>query len=197
MWCTRRARRARPGSADPCAALAAEYRGGPRELGRVAYRRAAMPKQLRGLAAAALVLASVLAGCQSIPAVASLVPAAGPLATVTVRGGECVNGPCGGTTVVEREGRVHQTAPTAVALGQLPGDVLTALDAAVKTTDFDVIRARPFTGECPVAFDGQEFIYEFGAPGGTERIATCETDIDPNHPLFVAITAALAAVQPG
>jgi hypothetical protein len=156
-----------------------------------------MSKQLRILAAATLLLAVVFAGCQSMPAVASLVPAVGPLASVTVRGGECVNGPCGGTTVIERDGRIHQTEPAAAELGQLPNEVLTALDAAVKTTDFDVIRARPFTGECPVAFDGQEYIYEFGAPGGTERIASCETEIDPNHPLWVAVVAALAAAQPG
>jgi hypothetical protein len=168
----------------------------PPELDRVAYRPAAMSKHPRGLAAAALVLAVVVAGCQSIPAVASLVPVAGPLATVTVRGGECVNGPCGGTTVIERNGRIHQREPAAAELGRLPDDVLTALDAAVKTTDFDVIRARPFTGECPLAFDGQEYIYEFGAPGGTERIATCETEIDPSHPLFVAMAAALATAQP-
>jgi hypothetical protein len=142
-----------------------------------------------------VVLAALLAACQSIPAVASLVPARGPLVTVTVHGGECPEGACGGTTVIERNGRVHQTAPVAAELGALDPNVLTALDAAVNTTDFDAIRARPFTGECPVAFDGQEFIYEFGAPGRTERIATCETEVDPNDPLFVAISAALAAVQ--
>ena len=152
-----------------------------------------MLKAVRSVLAALIVL-TILAACQSIPAVASLVPAAGPLVTVTVRGGECVNGPCGGTTVIERDGRVHQTEPAAAELGQLPDDVLTALDAAVKTTDFDVIRARQFTGECPVAFDGQEFIYEFGAPGGVERIATCETEIDPNNPVFLATAAALGSV---
>ena len=137
-------------------------------------------------------VAVLSAACQSIPAVASLAPvAAGPLVTVTTRGGECINGPCGGTIVIERDGRIHQTVPTAADLGQVPADVLTALDAAIKTTDFDVIRARPFTGECPVNFDGQEQIYEFGAPGGVERIATCETEVDPNHPLFVATTVAL------
>ena len=137
----------------------------------------------------------MLAACQSIPAVASIVPLGnGPLVVVTVHGGECPEGACGGTTVIERNGRVHQTAPVAVELGALPPNVLTALDAAVKTTDFDALRARPFTGECPVNFDGQEFIYEFGAPGGTERIATCETEVDPNHPLFVAVTAALFSV---
>lgn len=29
---------------------------------------------------------------------------------------------------------------------------------------------------------------------GTERIATCETEIDSNHPLFVAIAATLASM---
>jgi hypothetical protein len=155
-----------------------------------------MTKPFRTPIAMLVLLAGLLAACQSIPAVASLAPvAAGPLVTVTVRGGECPEGACGGTTVIERDGRVHQTEPAAAELGDLPDNVLTALDAAVKTTDFDVIRARPFTGECPVAFDGQEFIYEFGAPGGSERIATCETEIDPNHPLFAAVSAALAAAQ--
>ena len=142
-----------------------------------------------------LVAALLLAGCQSLPAVASLAPvAAGPLVTVTVRGGECPEGACGGTTVIERDGRVRQTAPAAADLGQVPPDVLTALDAAIKTTDFDIIRSVPFTGECPVNFDGQEWIYEFGAPGGVERVATCETEIDPAQPVFAAVNAALQAV---
>ena len=42
-------------------------------------------------------------------------------------------------------------------------------------------------------FDGQEVIYEFGAPAGIERIASCETEIDPDHPLFVAVREAVAA----
>jgi hypothetical protein len=152
-----------------------------------------MTNHLRRLAVL-VVLAATLAACQSIPAVGSLLPGGGPLVTVTVHGGECVGGPCGSTTVVDRDGRVHQTAPVAAEMGALSGDLLAALDAAVRNTDFAAIRARPFTGECPVAFDGQEFIYEFGAPGGTQRIATCETDVDPNHPLFLAVSAALLSV---
>jgi hypothetical protein len=146
-----------------------------------------------------VVLAAMLAACQSIPAVGSLVPGSGPLVAVTVRGGECPDGPCGSTTVIERDGRVHQTAPVVAEMGALSGDLLSALDAAVRTTDFAAIRARPFTGECPVNFDGQETIYEFGAPGGPQRIATCETDVDPNHPLFRAVTAAIFSVvaEPG
>ncbi len=166
------------------------------ELDYGSRRPAAMPNLHRFRAVAFIVvLAALMAGCQSIPAVASMVPSAGPLVTVTVHGGECPEGACGGTTVIERNGRVHQTAPVAAELGALDPSVLTALDAAVRSADFDAIRARKFTGECPMAYDGQEFIYEFGAPGGTERIATCETEVDPNDPLLVAVSAALAAIE--
>ncbi len=142
-------------------------------------------------------LSCLVAACQSIPEAGSLVPIIGgaPFVTVTTRGGECPDGPCGNTTVIERDGKVHQTVPVAVDLGQVPAGILTALDAAIKTTDFDLIRAVAFDAECPVNFDGQEFIYEFGTPGGTERIASCETMIDPSHPVFAAVTAALDAVD--
>ena len=140
-------------------------------------------------------LASIVVLVACSPAtVASLLPAAtGPLVTVTTRGGECPEGACGTTLVIERDGRLLRTAPESVVLGQVPPETLTALDGMIKATDFAMLRARPFTGECPVNFDGQEVIYEFGAPGGVERIASCETEIDPDHPLFLALQQALAA----
>ncbi|MEO6206756.1 MAG: hypothetical protein ABIP77_02225 [Candidatus Limnocylindrales bacterium] len=138
-----------------------------------------------------MTLLFALAACSSLPA---LPGASGPLVTFTTRGGECLDGPCGGTTVIERDGNVHQTVPAAVDIGQVPADVLFALDAAIKTANFEAIRAVQFDAECPVNVDGQEFIYEFGAPGGVERVASCETRIDPSHPLFIAVTAALVAV---
>lgn len=139
------------------------------------------------------VLLVLLAAC-SPAAVASLLPPSTlPLVTVTTRGGHCLEGACGSTLVIERDGRLRQTAPEEVVLGQVPGEALVALDGAIKITDLAAIRARPFTGECPVNFDGQEVIYEFGAPEGVERIASCESEVDPDHPLFVAVQAALAA----
>jgi hypothetical protein len=156
-----------------------------------------MLHRLGGLALA-ITLGVTLVAC-SPAAIASVLPVpSGPLVTVTTRGGECVDGPCGSQIVIERDGQIHQVAPQAADLGTLPADALRALDAAVKTTSFDAIRARKFTGECPTAFDGQEVIYEFGAPRGTERIASCETEIDPNQLVFAAVTAALqvVAVQP-
>ena len=153
-----------------------------------------MMNPIRGLLATTVlaILTVALVACSSIPAIPA---ASGPLVTVTTRGGECLDGPCGGTTVIERDGKVHQTVPVVADLGQVPGDVLTALDAAIKTADFNAIRAVQFDGECPVNFDGQEFIYEFGAPGGVERVASCETRIDPANPVFAALNAALVAVD--
>ena len=157
----------------------------------LARRPAAM--LTRGWALVSLMCA-ILTAC-SPAAVAPLLPvASGPLVSVTTRGGECVNGPCGSMIVIERNGRVHQTTPASAELGALPANALTALDAAVRTTDFDSMRARKFTGDCPTAYDGQEVIYEFGAPGGVERIASCETEIDPNQPVFAAVRAALQTV---
>ncbi len=141
----------------------------------------------------------VLAACSSVPALpgSSAATGTGALVTVETRGGECIDGPCGSKTAIERDGRVHSLAPAEAALGQVPPEVLTALDAAIKTTDFAILKSHPFTGECPVNFDGQEVIYEFGAPSGTERIASCEVEVDPNLPLFVAVQAALAAAGAG
>src|SRR5688500_1491988 len=135
----------------------------------------------------------VLIAC-SPAAVMSLLPApAGRLVTVTTRGGECPEGACGASRVIERGGRLVQTAPESVVLGQIPPETLAAVDGMIRATDFADIRARPFTGECPVNVDGQEVIYEFSAPTGTERIASCETEIDLDHPLFVAVREAIAA----
>jgi hypothetical protein len=137
----------------------------------------------------------VALGACSPSAVASLLPvASGPLVTVTTIGGKCPDGPCGSTVVIERNGQIHSVAPAAAPIGAVPADALAALETAVKLTDFDAIRSRKFTGECPTAFDGQEVIYEFGAPGGVQRIASCETEIDPDHAIFATVTAALQAV---
>jgi hypothetical protein len=144
----------------------------------------------RRLVLFAVLIASVAAGCNVFPGAPQ--PVSGPLVTVSTRGGECPAGPCGSTVVVERSGRIHSTQPTAAELGTAPADVVGALDAAILTADFGAIKARPFTGECPVNFDGQEVIYEFSTPSGPQRIASCEVEVDPNHPLFVAVERALA-----
>lgn len=137
-----------------------------------------------------LLLASVIAACLPDDPAANLV-GAGPLLTVETRGGECVDGPCGTTVVIERDGTVRSAAKPPNDLGTIPADQLAVLDSAIKLTDFEILKKRPFTGECPTAYDGQEFIFEFGAPNGTQRIATCEVQVDFDSPLFVAVSTAL------
>jgi hypothetical protein len=123
-----------------------------------------------------LLIALALAACSS--GIGVPVTGAGPLLTVSTRGGMCPAGACGQTVILERDGRV-------------PTEAMAALTTAVNQADYAAIKARPFTGECPVNFDGQELIFEFNVGSTTQRIASCEVDIDWGHPLFVAVGVAL------
>jgi len=137
-----------------------------------------------------LVVAAVaLAGCSSVSTVA--LPGAGPLVTVQMRGGMCPEGMCDTSVIMERDGRVHAAAKPPNDLGNVSSDASTALDLAIRSTDFAAMRAKRFTGECPTAFDGQELVFEFAVGTSTERLASCETDIDWGSPLFIAVAGAL------
>jgi len=132
-------------------------------------------------------VALALAGCNSnVP-----LPLTGPLVTDEMRGGMCPDGACDNSVILERDGRVHAAAKPPNDLGQVNGQAMAALAAAIQTTDFAALKSHPFTGECPIAFDGQELIFEFSVGTGTQRIASCEVDIDWGHPLFVALGVAL------
>lgn len=152
------------------------------------HRQPGMQPTVRAVALAVMVAIALACGPNgSIP-----VPVAvGPLLTVETRGGECFNVPCGSTVTIERDGRVHSAAKPPNDLGTVPPDQLAALDSAIRLTDFAVLKSRPFTGQCPTAYDGQELIFEFGAPGGPQRISTCEVEVDYGSPLFVAVATAL------
>lgn len=154
------------------------------------HRLAAMrPARRLLLLAAAFVAALSLGACDSTGSLA--IPGTGPLVTVQMRGGMCPNEICDTSVVLERDGRVHSAAKPPNDLGRVRADAMSTLTAAVAATDFAAIRSHPFTGECPVNFDGQELIFEFAAGAGTQRIASCEVDIDWGHPLFVAVGVAL------
>ena len=145
-----------------------------------------MPAAVRRLLLAAVL---ALSACTSLGGVA--VPASGPLVTVSTRGGMCIDGPCGESVILERDGTVHAAAKPPNELGHVPAQAMATLTAAVAATDFTVIKAHSFTGECPVNFDGQELIFEFNVGTTTQRIASCEVDIDRGSPLFIAVGVAL------
>ncbi len=134
--------------------------------------------------------AGMLGACNSA-ATNELVPGTGPLVTVQMRGGMCVDGPCDSSVILERDGRVHGAAKPPNDLGVANPASMASLNAAIAATDFAALKSKPFTGECPIAFDGQELIFEFATLGGSQRVASCEVDIDWGHPLFIAVAGAL------
>ena len=165
----------------------------------IAGGRIASDRIARGRSPAVLFLAVALltAGCSVGTVAPSPAPtASGPLVTVETRGGECFAAPCGMTVIVERDGRVHQSAKPPNELGTVPPGELAAFDAAIRTTDFTALKSHTFTGQCPTAYDGQEVVFEFGAPGGVQRIATCEVQVDFGQPLFLAVRTALGPFVP-
>lgn len=103
----------------------------------------------------------------------------------------CPNGPCGSLITIGSDGSVHQIRPTPQDLGTIPKAELDALTLEIARADFPLIESRPFTDTCPTAYDGQETIYTFHLPAGNEEIATCKVAIDANHPLFLAVGAAM------
>ena len=138
-----------------------------------------------------LVMALMVGGCALVPP-----PAVGRLVTVEAHGGRCPEGECRRVVAIESDGLVHQLEPDEAELHRVTEETIDAYRAALSVTDFNAIRSRPFTGECPTAFDGMEVIYTFVTPAGSERIASCEAEIDRQAPLFVAVDAILGADVP-
>ena len=116
------------------------------------------------------------------------------LLTLAYRGGHCRQGPCDRAVAIDADGGVHQVAPDVQALGELSAEQFTESRRQLSLTDFDALGSRPFTGECPVNFDGQEQIYTFHGATGDIRLASCEVELDPSHRLLVAIENGLASV---
>jgi hypothetical protein len=147
----------------------------------------------------AILLTTALAGCAFLAGpTASPGPSAsaappGPLVSVETRGGHCVAGTCGSIVVLDSDGRVRTASEPPIELGTVPSEDVTGLVALIEATDFEAIRAHPFTGTCPVAFDGQEVVYEFTTSDGVERIESCVTEVDPRHALFEAVAGILGS----
>lgn len=122
-------------------------------------------------------------------------PTPQPIAVVSIetRGGECPTGSCNRLVNIEGDGTLHEVIPKDAVLGTVPEPILDALRIEIEQANYPLLQSRPFTGECPTAFDGQETIYTFHATTGDEEFASCTVAIDPNHPLFLAVAAALAA----
>jgi hypothetical protein len=107
--------------------------------------------------------------------------------TVDVTGGECANGPCGAQYVIRNDGSIDgpEGAPSSI-----PAELAEEIAALAASADWDAVRAVPFTGECPTAFDGQKHVYTFPAETGALVFDSCEFDLGGVE-VFTTIDAAL------
>jgi len=116
--------------------------------------------------------------------------------SIEIVGGECPSGSCDRLVNVDADGRLHEVIPKDRTVGQVEPELIEALQVEMGNANFQQIRSNPFTGTCPTAVDGQEFIYTFHLVSGDREIRSCKVAIDPNHPLFQAVRAVLAGLQP-
>jgi hypothetical protein len=113
-----------------------------------------------------------------------------PLLTIRAEGGMCVDGPCWSEKQINADGSYTATDNTgAQSNGTLNAAQIAELTQQIAAADFDAIKAQPFTGTCPIAYDGQEYIYTFHTLSGPQTIASCTVGIDENSPLFLNIAA--------
>ena len=122
--------------------------------------------------------------------------ATGTILTIRANGGMCPNGGCWSEKQINADGAYRATDGTgAQKEGTLDPARVAELTQLIAATNFAEIRARPFTGTCPIAFDGQELVYTFQTLSGPETIASCTVAIDENSPLFKNITGLLDAMN--
>lgn len=154
-----------------------------------AARRPTFRRLARLLAVVAIAFG--LVGCR----VLEDTTAGSALLTVESHGGRCVEGECTATIEIDRGGQVSGERAGVAVTGRLDPALVGPLVVAVDGADYASILAVPFTGTCPTAVDGQEQVYTFH-PRGREAVtfASCEVEIDPRHPLFIALEAALATI---
>lgn len=111
--------------------------------------------------------------------------ATGTILTIRTNGGLCRSGTCWSEKQIRADGTDHAADGTgAQKNGTLDPAQVAELTQLIAVANFDEIRAQPFTGTCPIAYDGQELIYTFQTLSGPQTIASCTVGIDKNSPLF-------------
>jgi hypothetical protein len=116
--------------------------------------------------------------------------------TIRTQGGMCVNGACWSEKYINADGSFTATDGTgAQTHGTLDAAKVAELAQQIAATDFAQLKAQPFTGTCPIAYDGQEYIYTFSTLSGPQTIASCAVAIDENSPLFQHIAGLIAVIN--
>jgi len=135
-----------------------------------------------------VLLGLLFTGCAAIPAVPAASPEPEPvvlLVKADTRGGLCATGStCESSIIVMTDGTWTHVDDGAERTGWLSGDRVATLADAVERTA--LAAAPPFTGTCPIAYDGQEQVLTWRREGRTLTVASCERAFDPTDPLVLA-----------
>lgn len=119
-----------------------------------------------------------------------------PILTIRTRGGMCVNGECSSEKQINADGSFTAADSTgAQTHGTLDPAKVAELTQQIADADFAQIKAQPFTGTCPIAYDGQEYIYTFHTMSGPQTIESCAVGIDENSPLFQTVAGLVAVMN--
>lgn len=143
---------------------------------------------MRRLPALLILVVIALGACSQGPAAQPVPAPARPLASVEARGGECPQGMCSTRYDVYSDGRVVRDDG---ATDAMDANVAARLTELVEAADWTAILARPFTGECPTAYDGQERVYTFWPAAGEVTVASCSVQVDPGQEPFATLDTVL------
>lgn len=110
------------------------------------------------------------------------------LVTMASEGGRCPYGVCRSDLVLLMDGTYSFTeGKDAAKIGTVDSADLVELTQQIQAMDFAAIKARPFSGDCPTAYDGQEWIFEFTTNGSVETLRSCQTQIDLQSAPFAVL----------
>jgi hypothetical protein len=115
-------------------------------------------------------------------------PQSKPLVKVTTTGGMCVYVACGAVTTVDTLGNlIRKDGSGKESIKKIDFTEISDLRSLVEGTNYEGMRRFPFTGTCPTAYDGTQYIYEFYVHGKVEILDMCKTNINYDDPLFVSL----------
>jgi hypothetical protein len=143
-----------------------------------------MPKTVLSFATrlSLLVVAAIAFGACGLIPPGTVLEALNPvLVPDETSGGECPPGPCGFRAEIRRDGTVVRSDGRAQSVDE---QTLAQLTEQVAVADWDAILSKPFEGECPKNFDGQEETYTFNVVPEPVVVASCTVAIDPQQDPF-------------
>jgi hypothetical protein len=106
------------------------------------------------------------------------------LASIRREGGNCRPGGCFSEVAILSDGTYRYGDRTQQTMGKLNRLEIQRFQKRIAVANFDKIKSQPFTGTCPLAYDGPETVYTFRRGDRVEVIRSCQTQIDGKNPLF-------------